>query len=160
MAVYLGAGGLPQGQVVVNSAVSTVAQICSGISKQVLEKIARSPECLKTSETFLKAVLRHYKLNATVPNKQLLLHTRAKLYYRMGRLLQNWPQTEVRTYVRPYIHAYVSFEATSASYSLYARSRDANTRDTCVIVRMCCVCTYVCVSVAWDVTLVLDNPWR
>ena len=106
VAVYLGTGGLPQGQVVVNTAVSTVAQVCAGISKQVLERISKRPETMKTSETFLKAVLRHYKLAATVPNKQLLLHARAKLYYRMGRLLQNWPQTEVRTYVCKYVRTF------------------------------------------------------
>ena len=95
IAVYLGAGGLPQGQVQVNSAVSSVAQICAGISGKVLDKIRASKECQQTSEQFLKAVLRHYKVGSSVANKQLLLHARAKLYYRMGRLLQNWPNTQV-----------------------------------------------------------------
>ena len=99
MAVYLGSGGLPQGQIVVSSAVTSVAQVCSGISKQVLERIRNHPECMTTSESFLKALLRHYKPKAMVPNKQLLLHARARLYYRMGRVLQNWPLTEVRTHV-------------------------------------------------------------
>ena len=93
VAENLGAGGLPQGQVVVNSAVASVAQVCAGISKKVLDGIGKAS--LATSESFLKEILRHYKTTGQVANRQLLLHARAKLYYRMGRLLQTWPLTQV-----------------------------------------------------------------
>ncbi len=47
-------------------------------------------------ETFLRAVLRHYKLQIQSCSMKLLLHGRAKLYYRIGRLLQAWPQSQFK----------------------------------------------------------------
>ena len=44
------------------------------------------------------------------------------------------------------------------------RSRDPNTEGRCVYVLcvLCLlyVCVCMCVCFAWDVTFVLDNPWR
>ena len=54
---------------------------------------------LKTAESFLKAVLRHYKVDVKSANVQPLLGGRAKLYFRVGRLLQSWPQHQVTVYV-------------------------------------------------------------
>ena len=48
-------------------------------------------------EKFLKVVLRHYKLEKpTQVSKKLLLHARAKFYYRTGRLLQAWPPSQIK----------------------------------------------------------------
>ena len=80
----------------VQTSVSSVAALCTGISKSVATDIGKSPQMLQTTETFLKAVLRHYVVDTKVANKQLLLHGRAKFYYRVGRLLQAWPQHKVR----------------------------------------------------------------
>ena len=132
VAAYLGAGGLPQGQVVVNSAVASVAQVCAGISTKVLDGIKKAS--LATSESFLKEILRHYKTTGQVANRSLLLHARAKLYFfRMGKLLQGWPITEVdgcRKQARPPLVCLSSL----SPLDVYA--------GVCVCI---CVCVYVCV---------------
>ena len=80
----------------VHTSVSSVAALCTGINKSVVTDIRKNPEMLQTTEAFLKALLRHYVVDTKAATKQLLLQGRAKLYYRVGRLLQAWPQHKVR----------------------------------------------------------------
>ena len=92
--MYLaGKGGLAPA---VHTSVSSVAALCTGINKSVVTDIRKNPEMLQTTEAFLKALLRHYVVDTKAATKQLLLQGRAKLYYRVGRLLQAWPQHKVR----------------------------------------------------------------
>lgn len=90
ISVYLGAG---TGASVVQA--QSIATLCSNIKKDILEQLAACPEILKTSEGFLKAVLRHYKVDVENAIQHALLSARAKLYYRVGRLLQGWPKQQV-----------------------------------------------------------------
>ena len=130
VAVYLqGAGGSAPS---VNSAVASVSQVCTGISKKVLDGIAKA--ALATSESFLKEILRHYKATGQVTNRSLLLGARAKLYFRMGKLLQGWPITEVdgcRKQARPPLVCLSSL----SPLDVYA--------GVCVCI---CVCVCMCVS--------------
>ena len=146
VAVYLqGAGGsAPQGQVVVNSAVASVSQVCTGISKKVLDGIAKAAKA--TNESFLKEMLRHYKTTGQVTNRSHLLHARAKLYFRMGKLLQGWPITEVdgcRKQARPPLACLSLFSPLDVCAGVCV--------CVCTYVYMCgarvcvCVCVYVCV---------------
>ena len=58
---------------------------------------ASSPETLKTADSFLRNVLRHYVVDsATVYGKELL-QCRARLFHRAGKLLQGWPGTDIAT---------------------------------------------------------------
>ena len=92
--MYLaGSGGMTPAA---HTSVSSVASLCTGINKSVATDIGKNPEMLKTTETFIKTLLRHYAVDTKAASKQMLLQGRAKLYYRVGRLLQAWPQHKVR----------------------------------------------------------------
>ena len=73
--------------------------ICSSVKKDVIDAFAKKPAMLQSSESFLKSVLRHYKVDVNSAQVQELLHARAKLYYRVGRLLQAWPQHQVTSWL-------------------------------------------------------------
>ena len=73
--------------------------MCANVKREALEEWAKKPEMLKTAESFLKAVLRHYKVDVKSALMSPLLGTRAKLYFRIGRLLQAWPKHQVTVYV-------------------------------------------------------------
>lgn len=90
ISVYLGASA---GTSAVQA--QSIATLCSNIKKDVLEQLAACPEILKTTESFLKAVLRHYKVDVENAIQHFLLSARAKMYYRVGRLLQGWPKHQV-----------------------------------------------------------------
>lgn len=101
IAVYLGASAgstATQGQ--------SIATLCSNIKKDILDELAACPEILKSSESFLKAVLRHYKVDVENAVQHPLLSARAKMYYRVGRLLQGWPKHQVTIWV-VYVPNYV-----------------------------------------------------
>jgi hypothetical protein len=95
VSVYLGSSG-DKVQVQSFETVANVARICSGVSKQALDAFRSKGEILSTSESFLKAILRHYKLQMQGASMQNILHARAKLYYRVGRLMLAWPQHQVK----------------------------------------------------------------
>ena len=95
ISVYLGASGGSGHAIGAMSEGQSVTQYCSGIKKEAISAMQKGPAMLSTSETFLKAILRHYKISLENANKQLLLHARARTYYRVGRLLQQWPKHEV-----------------------------------------------------------------
>ena len=76
-----------------------VVTTCSNVKRELIDDWGKKPEMLKTAESFLKAVLRHYKVDVKSANVQPLLGGRAKLYFRVGRLLQSWPQHQVTVYV-------------------------------------------------------------
>ena len=73
--------------------------MCANVKRELLEEWAKKPEMLKTAESFVKAVLRHYKVDVKSAHVQPLLGGRAKLYFRVGRLLQAWPKHQVTVYV-------------------------------------------------------------
>ena len=73
-----------------------MARVCSGVKKDALDALRTKPEMLTTSESFLKSTLRHYKLQMDGASMQLILHARAKLYYRVGRMMVAWPQNHVK----------------------------------------------------------------
>ena len=89
--VYLGATGGAGYALGASSDGQFMAQLCNNIKKEAVHAIQKTPEILATSESFLKAVLRRYKITCESASKQMLLHARARMYYRMGRLLQQWP---------------------------------------------------------------------
>lgn len=70
----------------------------------------------------MNTVLRHYVLQkaATVNNK-LLLHARAKFYYRTGRLLQSWPRSQVA-----WVNAYVQFQSCGCCVTLRSVATSAH----------------------------------
>ena len=70
-----------------------VAAFAPGVKKDVLEKMGL--DRLQAAETFLTAVLKHYKVNMETVYSKALLHARGKLFHRAGQLLQKWPGTEV-----------------------------------------------------------------
>ncbi len=96
ISAYLGASTNDKVQVSAQSQVASVARVCSGPKKETLEALKTKGEMLDTSESFLKATLRHYKAELQQASMQKLLHARAKLYCRTGRLLQAWPQYQVK----------------------------------------------------------------
>ena len=90
ISIYLGASaGTNAGQA------QSIATLCSNIKKDVVEQLGACPEILKTTEGFLKAVLRHYKVDVENAIQHSLLSARAKMYYRVGRLCQGWPKHQV-----------------------------------------------------------------
>lgn len=89
---YLGANAA-------STSVSTQGQsfvtMCANVKRDLLEEWGNKPELLQSSESFLKTVLRHYKVDVMSAQVQPLLHGRAKMYYRVGRLLHGWPKHQV-----------------------------------------------------------------
>ena len=73
----------------------SVVTLCQNVKRELLDDFAKKPEILQTSESFLKAVLRHYKVDLGSAQVTPLLGGRAKLYFRVGRLLQAWPRHQV-----------------------------------------------------------------
>ena len=60
----------------------------------VERQVEQSPVARDTAESFLKEVLRHYKVDASAVMAKALLTCRAKLFYRLGKLItQGWPAT-------------------------------------------------------------------
>ena len=67
--------------------------MCKGINPAVLKELEKQPSILQTVELLIKTLLKHYPCtNSNVAVKKLL-ECRAKLYYRSGRLVQNWPDS-------------------------------------------------------------------
>ncbi len=122
VAVYLGASG-EKGQISGQTDIVGVATLCSGVKKEALDMLQRDKTILKTTEDFLKAVLRHYKVGMSTAAVQKLLHARAKLYYRIGRLLQGWPRRQV---VASLAHVRtLSFSECASTYAAFLGSRKA-----------------------------------
>lgn len=78
--------------------------------KDVLERLQADADGTKnTCETFIKTILSHYKVAMDVVAVKELLHTRARMYYRVGKLLQMGDNTAFSvshcraTYVRTYV---------------------------------------------------------
>lgn len=94
VALYLGAPAA--GDNGARQQVSGVASVCTSLKKETVESLKETPGILKTAEEFLKRVLRHYKVDVNRATVKQLLHSRARLYYRVGRLLQGWPESEIR----------------------------------------------------------------
>ena len=88
VSLYLGASG---GTGQVRRQVGGVATFCPTVKKEVLKQLGVDVAMKKDIEGFLKIVLRNYKVDMTVVTVKLLLHARARLFYRCGRMLQNWP---------------------------------------------------------------------
>lgn len=65
--------------------VTGLAAVVKGINGDVLRYLDEHPDVLQTAETFLKATLKHYRVDGTPPLIKALLNCRARLYYRMGR---------------------------------------------------------------------------
>ena len=47
-------------------------------------------------EKFLKQVLRHYHVDVAQVTIKQLLHAQERLFYRGGRMLQAWPQGDIK----------------------------------------------------------------
>ena len=92
LSVYL--GGADQGTGAKRlSRVGGLAKVCSGLSPAVLKSFEEEPARLQTVELLIKTLLKHYAVrNSNIQIKKLLA-CRSKLYYRAGRLAQNWPET-------------------------------------------------------------------
>ena len=95
LVVSLYLGGTPtESGVMRRSAVGGVAQLCKGIAKETLKQFEENPSILQTAELFLKTMLKHYCVQNEGVHVKKLLECRARLYYRIGRLAQTWPDTE------------------------------------------------------------------
>ena len=94
VSLYLGAAG-DKGPGA-RQQISGVASVCPSLKKETVDSLKGSPGILKTAEDFLKKVLRHYKVDMNRATVKQLLHARARLYYRAGRMLQSWPESEAR----------------------------------------------------------------
>ena len=44
----------------------------------------------------MKRTLRHYKVSGAQVHAEMLLHARARLYNRVGKLLQPWPESRYK----------------------------------------------------------------
>ena len=95
VSVYLGSNS-DKVQLQPQTGVASVARVCSGVQKNALDALRTKPEMLTTSESFRKSTLIHYKLQMDGASMQLILHARAKLYYRVGRMMVAWPQSHVK----------------------------------------------------------------
>ena len=97
VSVYLGSNSdKVQLQPQTQTGVASVARVCSGVQKNALDALRTKPEMLTTSESFRKSTLIHYKIQMDGASVQLILHARAKLYYRAGRMMVAWPQNHVK----------------------------------------------------------------
>ena len=90
LSLYLGgaAGEAPGAR---RTAVGGVATVCKGINPAVLKAFEQQPEILQTAELAIKTMLKHYPCSNSSVQVKKLLECRARLYYRCGRLAQNWP---------------------------------------------------------------------
>lgn len=91
ISLYLGAA---EGSSRSRKAIAGIAALCPSVRKETLAFLQSNPDVLQQSEGFLKKVLRHYKVTNPTPVVKALLSCRARLYYRVGRLLQSWPDNE------------------------------------------------------------------
>ncbi len=115
VSLYLGATGEAGGAA--RQSVTGVAAVCGSVKKEMLQKMQQDSEMMKTTETFLKTVLKAYKADMTKANVKMMLHSGARLYYRVGRLLQAWPGGVV-----PLQQALASAEAKYAADMLAAHA--------------------------------------
>lgn len=92
VSLYLGAGA--EGASRARKPIAGMAAVCPSIRKETLAFLQNNPDVMQQSESFLKKVLRHYKVTCPAPVVKALLGCRARLYYRVGRQLQSWPDNE------------------------------------------------------------------
>ena len=90
LSLYLGGGGNEEGGQR-RMAVGGVATVCKGVNPNILKAFEEQPAILQTIELFIKTLLKHYPCTGSNVQVKKLLECRAKLYYRSGRLAQNWP---------------------------------------------------------------------
>jgi hypothetical protein len=72
-----------------------VAAFAAGVRKDALDKLAAILDARETADKFLRAVLKHYKVNRDTVYAKALLHCRARLFHRVGKMLQAWPKSAV-----------------------------------------------------------------
>ena len=70
-----------------------VAAFATSIKKDAAETIAGRQDIRAMAEDFLKGVLRHYTVDRDTAHAKALLQCRARLFHRVGKLLQGWPST-------------------------------------------------------------------
>ena len=96
ISLYLGAG-TEGANSRARRAVAGMAALCPSLRKETLTFLTSHPDVVLQAEGFLKKVLRHYKVTNPSPVVKTLLACRARLYYRVGRLLQSWPTNQHET---------------------------------------------------------------
>ena len=68
-----------------------VTAFAAGLKKDVFDKIEKDSVLRETAEKFLREMLRHYAVDMTTALAKNVLHCRARLFFRIGKLAQNWP---------------------------------------------------------------------
>ena len=71
-----------------------VAAFAVSIKKDSLDKIVANRDMRDAVESFIKAVLKHYRVQASAVLVKELLLCRARLFHRIGRVVLDWPASD------------------------------------------------------------------
>ena len=70
-----------------------VTAFASSLKKDTADKITKDVLMQERAEAFLKALLKHYTIDMSVALAKAVLNCRARLFHRVGKMIQAWPRT-------------------------------------------------------------------